>query len=177
MTVEYIDVLEKEMEKQAVWKLLLECDADFYPKLSERETTAQKALGPQKTLTTEPVHYFEALQKQKFLLVKEDNNILGFLSFIHDYRCEEVMNEASNYITTICVALKERGRGISNLLYDYMETSIPNDVKMNDLLIRTWSTNEVQIHTLCKRGYQLWTVLKDDRGPGVDTNYYRFQIK
>ena len=41
------------------------------------------------------------------------------------------------------------------------------------IALRTWSTNAAQLRLMEKLGFTCVLRLPDDRGPGVDTVYYR----
>lgn len=49
---------------------------------------------------------------------------------------------------------------------------IAKTLSVDKLTTRTWSLNAAQLHTLPLMGYKTITVIKDDRGRGIDSIYY-----
>ena len=52
-----------------------------------------------------------------------------------------------------------------------------DDLGHDAVSTRTWSLNHAQLHELAKRGYRQLALLKDDRGPGVDTVYFGIEVE
>ena len=46
-----------------------------------------------------------------------------------------------------------------------------------DIFTRTWSTNEAHIKILMKFDFEIMSVLKNDRGEGIDTVYFKKSAK
>lgn len=172
--IQYIDNVDEGEIKEQLWNILCECNHDFFPPLSHRESSSQGDLKGIESRNSKPELYFDEMIKQNFIIVKGLNNkIIGFMTFKHGYICEElkIIGE-SNYITTICVTKAYRKQGILKIMYKFMATSIPNDLKLGYISTRTWSTNAHHIHTLEKTGFNITTVLKDHRGKDIDTIYF-----
>jgi len=162
-------------EKEMVWDILCQCDGEFYPRLSARNSSSQKNLKDTGTVQGEekPTVYYEEMIKQDFVLAYEEEQVVGFMTFKQNYECEALSGFGTSlYITTVCVRKELRGRGIMKALYRTMEEEVTKACGCNRISTRTWSLNEAQIHELSKRGYEKLCVLKDDRGPGVDTVYF-----
>ena len=171
--------------KSDIWELLCACDDDFYPRLSLRERPDQKELqltgSAPSTLnpsTLNPQHpqprkYFEQILSQEFILAEDGDGFAGFLSFRRESSCSTLpgLPEAL-YMTTVCVDRAKRGRGVMSALYDCLENEARRAFGVLVVFTRTWSLNGAQMHTLVKRGYTADAVLKNDRGPGVDTVYF-----
>lgn len=176
-----IDIVEKkgcelvERQRQDIWELLVKADGEFVPPLSQRESTVQQELdrsmntqisGKQGTM---PWAYFEVLMQQEFLLACEEDKILGFMSYIpNNYvKLQDGNGIFADYVSTIIVHPDYRARGITGNFY----RQLFGQGKENMIVTRTWSTNYAHLHILHKLGFQVISVLKDDRGIGIDTVY------
>lgn len=174
MMVQYKGNTLTQEEKEQIWEILCECDEEFYPRLSARESSSQKQLkvgvSQEKAL---PVSYFKEMISQEFLVAMEDGRMTGFMTFKKDYLCDALKDFGKSlYITTICVRKDCRKKGIMRELYRVMEQEMPKKYQCGKVSTRTWSLNEAQLHELEKRGYQRIAVLENDRGNGVDTVYF-----
>lgn len=175
MRTEYKGNCLSEREKEMVWEILCQCDEEFYPKLSARNSSSQKNLKDMKLgdSSEKPTVYYEEMIKQQFVLAYMEDEVVGFMTFKEGYECDALSAFGpSLYITTVCVRKEKRGLGIMKALYGTMEQQVSKLCGCNHISTRTWSLNEAQIHELSKRGYEKLCVLKDDRGPGVDTIYF-----
>lgn len=177
-TTEYLGTPEKREDLEAIFDLLCTCDRDFVPPLSQRVSSFQKKfevpLGQDK-----PYAYFEVMKAQRFAVARDaSGRMVAFLTFRPRYSCPELARFGeSNYMTTACVDPEHRGHGLVSRLYDIVEHGLPEDQQTDYVTTRTWSTNAVQVHAFSKRGYETAAVLKDDRGPGVDTIYYAKKVR
>lgn len=178
MRIEYKGNRLNEMEKEAIWEILCQCDEEFYPPLSARNSSSQKQLksedGGSMMQTQKPVAYFEEMIRQDFLLAyDESERIVGFMTFKKDYICESLEKFGrSLYITTICVRSECRGQNILGMMYEYMETEVTKQCGCLRISTRTWSLNTAHMHGLARRRYEILDILKNDRGNGVDTIYF-----
>lgn len=180
--IKYTGLNTSEREWNDIWDILCQCDHEFVPSLSSRNSSAQTNLSgltdpvihtAENKEAAKPYTYFDELKHQHFILAELDGKVTGFLTFKPDYICGALQDFGlSNYITTVCVNLKYRGQGILKSLYDHMENNLPLSVKCSRITTRTWSQNDAQIHTLLKRGYELLKTLDNDRGEGIDTMYF-----
>ena len=162
-------------EKDQIWEILCECDEEFYPKLSARESSSQKQLIVDETAVgqVKPVTYFNEMIAQEFLVAKDGERITGFMTFKKDYICDALREFGTSlYITTVCVRHACRGQGIMKELYACMENEVWPIYGCNRISTRTWSLNDTQLHELAARGYERLAVLENDRGNGVDTVYF-----
>lgn len=166
-----IDGLGDREERGEVLRILMECDKDFCPPLSRREGTSQKNL--RKAAGGGVELYFEEMAGQPTLLWKRNGRVIAFLSFrMHDV-CEEISScKDVCYFTTICVRRSFRGQGLAAVLYHTAEVFIRKEYPDTILALRTWSTNEAQLHLMKKMGFEEKVVLRNDRGPGIDTIYF-----
>ena len=170
--IKFYDNIESQYEPE-IWKILCECDNEFVPPLSSRETSYQSKLDNCVTTDVKPISYYQIMIKQLFLIAFDDEKIVGFMTFRSNYASSELsLFSPSNYISTICVTHSYRNKGITNNFYRFIEASLPSEYMMPFISTRTWSTNSNHIHLLQKYDYTLATNLKNHRGPGIDTLYY-----
>lgn len=160
-------------ERQDIWNILLACDHDFMPPLSERTSSCQKDLLQRGAGESDGPHrYFEELMKQEFVIFESRGQVQGFLSYRLHWQTELFPSRDSIYITTVCVPKELRGQGIASSLYRALEEEAADAGKTVPLAIRTWSTNRAQLSLLGKLGYRVAARLADDRGQGIDTLYF-----
>lgn len=173
----------EEWEKSQIWDILCQCDDEFYPRLSARESSSQKNLDhleeggderdKDKGKKVQPTSYYAEMIQQDFILSYEGEEVTGFMTFKQDYLCEALASFGSSlYITTVCVRKECRGKGVMNVLYDYMEQEAAKALGCGRISTRTWSLNHAQLHALPRRGYEEICTLPNDRGGGVDTIYF-----
>ena len=161
-------------EQRQLYDLLVECDRDFVPPLSDRRSTTQTDLGPAEPNPDGVRDYFDALIAQHVTLCAGPGRIVGFLSFRPEYTCEMLRDGVTYcYLSTMAVSHSCRGQRISPRLYraslDWAREHLPG----RPVLLRTWSTNRAQAHLMPELGFEEVLRLPNDRGDGVDTVYYR----
>lgn len=155
-----------------VWELLCACNTEFVPRLSAREgPLSSKLLG--EIQVAEPTSYFRELKKQEMLIATQGGSVIGFLSFRVGY-CDDLLKDwsPSNYVTTVCVSREFRGQGAAFRLYEFLLNKLPDSLQNPFISTRTWSTNKKYLKVLKRLGFELVTVVKDDRGQGIDTCYF-----
>lgn len=167
MTVKVVSALT-ERQKQDLWALLVEADAEFVPPLSSRTQTTQTALsGGEKAAA--PRQYYLGLLQQAFLLTEENGRVVGFLSYKPNYRLRaNGMDLPCNYISTIIVSKAFRNRGLTGNMYRKLFELSEN----TPIATRTWSTNAAHIALLGKLRFRELLRIPDDRGKGIDTVYF-----
>ena len=161
--------IERDTEKDAIWRLLCESDREFFPPLSCRASTTQSEFKSEIAPDT-PRAYFNKMIKQTFLLAYQEELLVGFLSFIHNYANKNILfhqqvvqSKQNNYITTICVDCESRNHGIAQKLYNAIEACLPIWLQTHFVSTRTWSANIPQINLLTKRGYALCKRITNNR--------------
>lgn len=168
-----IRILEKQKQHEiydSAYRLLAEADNEFVPPLSSRSSSTQQNFS--NTLQSDNITtYFEQLKSQRFAAVFEEGELIAFVSFKENYTCSEIgENEIPNiYLSTLVVSPMARGKGVTTALYQKLFTEY---AKVN-IFTRTWSTNFAHIKILGKYGFEVIKVLKDDRGVGIDTIYFK----
>ncbi len=174
MRIDYQEALTDEQRLADIWGMLCTYDHEFVPRLSARANTFQSELSRDDLVKQEPVRYYENLKQQSFLLAfdEREQQVIGFMSFRPEYICEDLQDDVVTlYITTIIVEKSHRGRGITTSFY--REIALLADQRQLPITTRTWSTNHSHIHLLNKLGFQEVLRLRDGRGSGIDTVYFR----
>ncbi|WP_066190399.1 MULTISPECIES: GNAT family N-acetyltransferase [Gracilibacillus] len=181
ITYKFSDSIEQDHYTEAVWQILCECDQEFIPALSSRESSYQADLGGAvSSQHVQPHAYFDEMKKQVFLVAidQDSDQVVGFMTFKHGYQSDPLKNfSPSNYITTICITKQARNQGITKGFYQALiQQQIPSAYQLNFISTRTWSTNAAHIHVLQKLGFVESAVLPDHRGAGIDTIYFAKQV-
>lgn len=173
MELEYVGNSLADTIKQEIWEILCECDGEFFPPLSSRNSTSQNRLSDNAGRENEPRSYFDEMIRQNFILSVIDGRVAGFMSFIKAYSCPALESFGESlYITTVCVKHDRRGKGLLSAMYEEMENSVAEKLGCPRISTRTWSQNLRQIHVLNKLGYRAVATIKNDRGEGIDTIYF-----
>lgn len=174
----YFKNLKSSDLKNQVKSILYSCDKEFLPALSLRENSTQTKLKyPSKYVSShKPISYYKTMIKQSFILAMDGRSVVGFMSFIYDYK-NDVYDKAIDtdinlYITTLCVKKIYRGNRISYKLYEKIESLKVQDKRIGYISTRTWSENHTHLKTLYNLGYHLIKTISNDRGEGIDTVYF-----
>jgi ribosomal protein S18 acetylase RimI-like enzyme len=169
--IKFYDKINDDKIKNNVWKILCECDKEFYPPLSERKTFGSlldlncKAKVKDKL----PYDYFKSMIKQNFLIAYMDNRyIVGFMAFLSNVNPNN-FNIKCNYYTTLCVRKANRQKGIATGLLTF---ELKDSFKSEITLTRTWSLNYPIIKSLKKAGFRVKKMVANDRDNGIDTIYF-----
>ncbi len=110
-----------------------------------------------------------------FLISESNGRVVGVVGYRKNWNgIEEVMREA--YISFIAVHPGYRGQNIARLLDRALARKLGPD-GMTHVNVTTWSTNPGAYRMYQQFGYFVSTTLKDHRGPGVDTIYFRKSLK
>lgn len=186
MEIEYLkptELIKCKNYMNNILDILVECDKEFVPPLSSRNSTKQadfNFIGSYDT-DNKPMEYFKKITEQHNILVIQDGIVIAFMSFIYNYDRNEFFNknnieDINNYISTICVRKEFRRKGITEKMYEYIENVLPKDIASKYVSTRTWSTNISHINLLKKRNYENTYTIKNDRiledGTKVDTVYF-----
>jgi len=152
-----------------ILQMLQAADSEFVPPLSARSSTTQTdfmAEGGNSGISA----YWDALQEQKFLLAEEDGALLGFVSYRENHRLAVIGEQFPNlYISTVLVKPEARGQNLTRWMYEYLFSVYRHAA----VFTRTWSANTAHIRILTGFGFEPIQVLKNDRGPGIDTVYFK----
>jgi ribosomal protein S18 acetylase RimI-like enzyme len=179
--LEYTESIVESEKLNDIWNILCECDKEFVPPLSARESSYQSNLTVEENNDVLPHSYYEVMMKQHFILAIEEENgkVVGFMTFKNGYSCPELENYSpSNYITTICVQKAYRNYGITRKFYSMIQSdALPSKVKQPFISTRTWSTNDAHLHVLDSIGFKVSERLIDHRGPSIDTVYFAKAIE
>ena len=167
------DRLEDSDYLAQVYGLLKKCQHEFVPPLSQRVSTTQHDLcGSDPLDAAEPKAYFQQLLTQPIILVMQQGQLLGFMSFLRQHVCQEVGDQISTiYVTTVIVDPQHRGNGLTLQMYQKL-MGIARTCE-GAISTRTWSTNNAHIKVLSQLGFCESLRIRDGRGPGIDTVYFR----
>ena len=173
-----IRILEKE-EQQSIYddayKMLEAADNEFVPPLSSRSSSTQRNFSENLKSRDGIRQYFEQLKSQRFAVAYEDGALIAFVSYKENYSSAEIhKKELPNiYISTLIVSPSARGKGVTKALYGRLFSEYENV----NIFTRTWSTNIAHIKILEKYGFKVIQVIKNDRGNGIDTIYFKKACK
>lgn len=151
--------------------LLIESDNDFVPPLSKRNSTTQ--LNFNTALSENKIDdYFNQMITQKILGVFENEKLTAIVAYKENYVCECIKEQSfpNIYVSTVIVGKLMRGKGVTKKAYDYLFNNLYSGYTV---YTRTWSTNAVHEKILLSFGFTKIKIIKDDRGKGIDTVYYK----
>ncbi len=171
MKIELIPTAEQHRFYDQILEMMYAADDEFYPPLSARSSTTQKDLSKSEKSDDGILQYFEQLKSQRFMVAYEDERLLAFVSYKENYTNEHIGADGlpNIYLSTLIVRPEGRGRGLTTTMYGNLFTAYENA----NVFTRTWSTNVPHIKILDKFGFEVIEVLKNDRGEGMDTVYFK----
>ena len=172
-TIEGKDLNDKQ--KEDIRELLFAADEEFVPPLSSRSGTTQTDLSPDGGRSASgPEMYLNTMLGQSFILAQKDGKVCGFMSYIPSRAVDldEDHYLIGEYVSTVIVAKKARGRHLCERMYRVLFENSPTGY----VLTRTWSQNHAHLAILKKLGFTCVYTIRDDRGPGVDTVYYAIDL-
>ena len=117
------------------------------------------------------ITYFEELKNQRFTVACDGEELLAFVSFKENLVSDVIgKDELPNiYISTLIVRPKARGTGLTYKMYENLFDAYKN----SNIFTRTWSANASHIKILSRFGFEVFKTIKNDRGEGIDTVYFR----
>ncbi len=162
---------EQEAFNEQILKMLFISDEEFFPPLSKRSSTTQSELKGDWKSDNGVLSYFEELKKQRFVVATDKDKLLAFVSFRENFTSDIIKeNDLPNiYISTLVVSREARGMGITYAMYE----KLFDEFKYFNVFTRTWSSNISHIKILSKFNFETFKVIKDDRGKGIDTVYFK----
>jgi ribosomal protein S18 acetylase RimI-like enzyme len=184
ITIRYLGSImdQNSAEAQAIKDIMIACDEEFVPPLSFREDTTKNMVDQHADKADITPYWKIVLTQENIAAFSEAGEVIAFMSFINNYKYAEYFpgvvenGDRINYVSTICTLKDYRGQGITSRFYEMMESSLPSSICGACVATRTWSTNDVHIHLLEKRGYELTHTKKKDRvtktGEHLDTVYF-----
>lgn len=167
MKLQVFEKLEHTAYLQQLYGLLEAADNEFIPPLSSRGSTTQQTLSDAKNDGI--ADYFHEMKQQCFVLALEGDTVAGFMSFKKDYHCDYVPAGKNLYASTSVVSPDFRGQGLMRKFYEAMIEHYPE----RPIYTRTWHENTPHLHVLARLGFELIAELKNHRGPGIHTVYFR----
>lgn len=132
-------------------ELLLLCNEDFIPPLSEnRRTRPDQSIGELIDL-----YIAEKDLQHHYLLAVEDDRLIGFTNFETDVKLKHFPDQPKGvHVDTSCVHPDFRNRQVGQALYAFFEELVPTVTDNLFSTRSTWETNHRQIHLFEKTGYQ-----------------------
>ena len=148
----------KDFEK--IYKFFKLLDKDFYPPLSKRGSIKERI---KKMLFSKDSYYL--------LAENSKGNTIGIIGFIENYKGKK----GHAYLSFLGVHPKYRHKGIGRFLRE-MALKILKVHGMKEVHTRTWSTNKIMIKINQEMGFKIEKIVKDERGPGVDSIYFKRKL-
>lgn len=171
MEIRILDKVEQQRIYTDAYSMLSAADDEFVPPLSSRSSSTQRDLSGGEKNSDGIRMYFEQLKMQRFAAAFEDGALIAFVSYKENYTCPEIPPEElpNIYISTLVASPVSRGKGVTKALYTHLFSAYQSA----NVFTRTWSTNFAHIKILQGFGFETVKVLKDDRGSGIDTVYFK----
>ena len=163
---------EKEEYRSDILEMMREADRDFVPPLSARTSSVQKDLSSAVSCENGIELYYEEMNRQEILGAFEGDLLLGFVSFRKNYSNDVIGEDTfpNVYMSTLILKSLAKGKGLTVKLYDHLFHVLYPECSV---YTRTWSTNAPHARILDKFSFEEIKRLVDDRGPGIDTVYFR----
>lgn len=171
MVLKILTKAEQEAFGPQILELLTASDQEFVPPLSARSSTTQQNLTAGESCPEGIRSYYDQLQTQKVMAAVEGDRLLAFVSYIENYTGGPVTraDTPNIYLSTLVMRPEARGKGLTKKLY----AQLFDACKPYPVFTRTWHTNAAHIRILDFFGFETLAVLKDHRGPGIDTVYFK----
>lgn len=170
MDIRFLRQEEQAEIYPAVMEMLREADHDFVPPLSARSSSVQRDFSSPAE-GDGVAAYFEELKRQRFVGIYREGALIAFASYKENYTCDRIGEEdrPNIYLSTLIVRPEARGQGITTAFY----RKLSEEFQDRKIFTRTWSTNAAHIRVLAKYDFRPTAVLKDHRGAGIDTVYFK----
>lgn len=155
---------EAEKKDQALIRAFIELvDSEFYPPLSKRPGGIEERI--EKSLAKPEANFIIAEARQNPEKGSELERTAGLLSYERAWE-----GEKNAYISFVAVNPNFRNRKIASRLIKALEEKMHPE-GMEQIYVCTWSTNQPARTLYEKQGFLTERIIKEDRGPGVDTLY------
>jgi ribosomal protein S18 acetylase RimI-like enzyme len=158
--------------RDELWRVLEWTDHDFVPPLSVRQHTTLGKLKPSRVAFDLPIEHLEFLLGLNVMFAYVNNRVVGFLSFLDDFRHETLpSDDPCVLIDTVAVVPAHRRHGVARALYRALFATAVFQAHDNAVL-HTWSTNRPHGELIEALGFQVIKRIPNERGPGIDTLIY-----
>ncbi|HUW68380.1 MAG TPA: GNAT family N-acetyltransferase [Candidatus Nanoarchaeia archaeon] len=156
--MEIYETTDADFEKLTKFMELV--DSEFYPPLSSRPGGIKGRIF--NNLAREDANY---------LIAEVEGSVAGVIGYRKNWN-----GTKEAYISFIAVHPEYRRFGIAGSLDNTLMQKLSVD-RISHVNITTWSTNPDVCKMYRQMGYHVFRILKDDRGPGVDTIYFNKAVK
>lgn len=144
-------------------------DSDFFPLLSVRPGGIVARV--ERSLAKSDSNYLIVKAGTSNTSNNDDESILALLGYKKYWK-----GKHNAYISFIAVHPDRRNMGISSMVMRMIEDRMRLE-NIRHMYICTWSTNKPAVQFYEKFGYYVYHVIKDARGVGIDTVFYRKDIQ
>ena len=154
-----MDVLEysdKDNEYNEIYEFFKIVDSYYYPPLSKRSPLTE---------FIDPI-----IKDGNILYLKENDKIIGMITYYYFYP-----DLKAAYIDSISILEEYRGKKLGKLLMDKCFSDLKSK-NIHLVKLRTWSTNKITTNLYPKLGFKISDIVKNDRGPGIDSIYFEKHI-
>ena len=167
MELKILTLRQQEFFGPQILEMLTFSDGEFVPPLSARSSTTQQNLSGSESCPDGIRQYYTQLQTQKVMAAVEGDRLLAFVSYIENYISGPITqaDTPNIYLSTLVMRPEARGKGLTKQMY----AQLFDTYKPASVFTRTWSTNSAHIRILQHFEFETLAVLKDHRGPGIDT--------
>ncbi len=153
-----VEVVPARLEE--VEFLIEKYEGEFVPPLSKRPSAGGGLEGGSLR------EYISSLLSAKVLAAKKDRRVIGCLCY--KMQMLPFVSKPVPLVSTVIVEKPFRSVGVGRALY---QKAISEN---KELYVRTWNTNTNHIKLLERLGFQEVYRIKDHRGKGIDTVYWRY---
>jgi ribosomal protein S18 acetylase RimI-like enzyme len=110
-------------------------------------------------------------KKSTMIIFESNRKINGIICFSEDYW----KNKNIPHIVEFAVHKSHRHKGVGTLLLEYIFNLLERK-GYKSVTIRTWSTNKLALNLYRKVGFKKIKTIKNDRGKGIDTIYFKKKL-
>ncbi|MBQ5777912.1 MAG: hypothetical protein IIV97_03730 [Oscillospiraceae bacterium] len=169
-----LDSAAKAKHRKDIEAIMSLCDSDFVPPLSSRRGTTQSDLSGKASPGSGIGAYCDEMMKQEVLAAVSESRILGFVSYRENMVSGDIGEDTlpNIYISTLLLHPDSRGMHLTARMYDHIFNTLYPE---RSIFTRTWSTNLAHIKILAGFDFCEMKRIKNDRGEGIDTVYFKLE--
>lgn len=160
-------VYVREGSVEEIEDILRRNEGEFVPPLSQRSQAGGQIGEVKRDKVSGIEEYLNSLRGGRILVaINKDGERVGFLAYRKQMLHFTPFPVA--YITTIIVDKPYRRLGVGTALYQEVLR------REKEVYTRTWSTNKEHLELLKKLNFRQVYIIKDDRGKGIDSIYFKY---